>query len=202
MRSAKHVVILLLIIGACLQSVEAFSANNRKDRSRPILASNSFALLSAIKDGIQILPAPNNKGMGAFAAVRKLSGTRLGEYFGERLTRQQVESRYWSRTKKAMNKHDRKWRNSRKRRRQGITGDYLFDMGGNVFIDGEDGDVSSWCRFANHASPHDENACNVEVCRSTNAKDEDTLYLWALRDIEVGEELCYDYGEDYWEEGA
>ena len=92
--------------------------------------------------------------MGAFSTVAIVKGATLGEYTGEVLTRKEVEARYWGLRKE--NKHDRKWRKSRVRRNQGISGDYLFDMGNDgpgkdIFIDGEDADVSSWCRFANHA---------------------------------------------------
>ena len=187
--------------------------------TRPIIPNDSFANLSALTDGIDISPAPNGKGMGTFASVAIIKGDILGEYFGEILTRKQVEGRYWK--TRSENKHDRKWRNSRKRRNQGISGDYLFDMGDDFFIDGEDADVSSWCRFANHADPGSD--CNVEVRArvGTSTADNDItdaditdttlpnkyddgdkhtrLYMIALVDIEKGVELQYDYGEEYWD---
>mmetsp|Transcript_17518 Transcript_17518/g.27750 ORF Transcript_17518/g.27750 Transcript_17518/m.27750 type:complete len:254 (-) Transcript_17518:270-1031(-) len=197
---------------------------------RPIIPSDSFAHLSALKDRIQILPTLDGKGMGAFTTVPIVEGAVLGEYFGESLTRREVEARYWGIRKES--KHDRKWRTSRKRRNQGMSGDYLFDMGSDVFIDGEDADVSSWCRFANHASLNDEpGACNVEarslthdcggvdgqgfeeksvvVDKKDGLKDEVVvgenrqarLFFFALRDIDIGEEICYDYGLEYWEDG-
>ena len=117
-----------------------------------------------------------------------------------------MEARYWGTRKE--NRHDRKWRNSRRRRNQGITGDYLFDMGDGSFIDGEDADVSSWCRFANHADENDDDgdagavgACNTETRRRLSWVGDEAqvrLFLVALQDIEAGAEICYDYGEEYW----
>ena len=162
----------------------------------------------------------DGKGMGAYSTVPITKGTTLGEYTGEILSRRDVEARYWGTRKQT--KSDRKWRNSRRRRNQGLSGDYLFDMGNDIFIDGEDADVSSWCRFANHAtedvfdatsSNNDddddnavmvvEGACNVEVRRRLGWENEDNeaelrLFLVAIRDIDAGVEICYDYGEEYW----
>lgn len=132
----------------------------------------------------------------------------------------QVQARYWNlRNKKPA---DRRWIKSRKKRQQGITGDYLFDLGmDDTFLDGEDADVSGWCRFMNHAKESSK-ACNVETkycvreCGSEDS-DEDRMAneglgsadetdatrprLWfvATRDIESGEELSYDYGDSYWD---
>lgn len=150
--------------------------------------------------------------MGAFSTVAIVKGATLGEYTGEVLTRKEVEARYWGLRKE--NKHDRKWRKSRVRRNQGISGDYLFDMGNDgpgkdIFIDGEDADVSSWCRFANHAKEElndngevNDGACNVEMHRRLSWDQDEVqqlgLFMVALRDIEPGTEMCYDYGGEYW----
>ena len=190
--------------------------NNHK---RPSIPSNSFAHQSSIKDGFTIRQASDDKGMGAFATIAISKGDTLGEYTGELLTRRDVEARYWGLRK--TNKHDRKWKNSRRRRNQGVSGDYLFDMGNDNFIDGEDADVSSWCRFANHAADPNDNTsdngednddddddellpfgdCNAEA-RARLSWDEDEnqvrrLFLVALRDIEPLEEICYDYGGEF-----
>ena len=59
-----------------------------------------------------------------------------------------------------------------------------------VYIDAEDADRSTWCRYINSASSH-SHECNLclrtdgYLCRA---------FLEATRDIEVGEELCFDYG--------
>jgi len=169
---------------------------------RPTVSPNSYAHVTAIKDSIQILPASDGKGMGAFAAIAFLNGEWIGEYTGEHMNCKEVEARYWE--KRKPNRHDRKWRNSRKRRDQGLSGDYLFALDDGLYIDGEDADVSSWCRFANHASPSQQ--CNTEtwsVSRGEDGMELERPQLWfkALRDIDVGEEICYDYGIAYWEGG-
>jgi len=211
------IAIIINIIGIQLQRINAFCENNI---IRPIIPSNSYAHQTSIKDGFAIRQASNDKGMGAFATVAISKGETLGEYTGEILTRREVEARYWNLQKQ--NKHDRKWKNSRKRRKQGITGDYLFDMGNDIYIDGEDADVSSWCRFCNHATdPNDYSSnndkesddegddellpfvdCNAEARMRLSWDDEENqvrrLYLVALRDIEPLEEICYDYGGEYW----
>ena len=91
--------------------------------------------------------------MGAFSTVAIEKGTTLGEYTGEVLSRRDVEARYWGTRKE--NRHDRKWRKSRGRRNQGISGDYLFDMGNNLFIDGEDADDDDQPDKQYHHSHHD-----------------------------------------------
>jgi hypothetical protein len=83
----------------------------------------------------------HNEGLGAFALAPILNGTNAGTYEGELLTRSQAEARYWSTRKCEVD--DRRWIESRKQRNQGISGDYLFDMGNDLYIDGEDADKSS-----------------------------------------------------------
>lgn len=57
-------------------------------------------------------------------------------------------------------------------------------------IDGE-GEGSNYTRFINHSD--EPNAFLVVSSRWKTARFE------ALRDIEPGEEIFFDYGEDYWE---
>ena len=67
-----------------------------------------------------------------------------------------------------------------------------------LYVDAEDGTRSNWCRFINHAP---EPECNLR-CRSLAADMHGNPRIWfvALRDIEAGEELLYDYGDNYWGE--
>jgi hypothetical protein len=117
---------------------------------------------SARDAGISIQKTMTN-GFEAFATSLIPSGTRIGAYVGEFLTRSQVEARYWNTPK--CKPADRRWLQSRNVRNQGRTVDYLFDMGDNIdniFMDTEDTDISSWCRFMNHAA-EDCDECNVET---------------------------------------
>jgi hypothetical protein len=225
---------------------------------RPVLSEDCHSILDAHKNNIQIQDT-KSKGMGAFflpgggrgrgrgptagnadasssTTVTMIhAGDFIGEYTGEILRRRQVEARYWD-TRNCQTA-DRRWKKSRRERQQGISGDYLFDMGNDLFLDAEDSDISSWCRFINHAPENimgtdaKGNAvvigtnpdCNVEsrssATRSTrplmaaleekglqpkaNHDENETVAmprLWfvARRDIVSGEELLYDYGDDYW----
>jgi SET domain-containing protein len=132
----------------------------------------------------------------------------VGEYIGEVLEVEQVKSRYWNTietitttTTKTNAIEDREeWIHSRIHRNQGLSGDYLFDVGDDLYIDGEDTDVSNWCRFINHA---EGDACNLETRCSRqiwNGNEMVPPRLWfvARRDIAPGEELLFDYGDRYW----
>lgn len=168
---------------------------------RPFLPLTSFAHCSAVTSGIVINDDTNGKGLGAFADTPILSGAWIGEYEGEILTRDEVEARYWS--KRKLQTADRRWIKSRKMRSQGISGDYLFDMGDELYIDGEDADLSSWCRFMNHGTA-ETMECNTETRCTRQFWDgekivEPRLWFVATRNIERGEELLYDYGDSYWD---
>ena len=180
----------------CFFVVEALS-----NPTRPNLELNGLAYQSAVSAGIRI-DKSEGKGFGAFSTIPIVQGEWIGDYEGEMLTAQEVKARYWNLGKPK--KADRRWKKSRKRRGQGISGDYLFDLGDDIYVDAEDIDASGWCRFMNHAHETKEE-CNVEPASSrmySNGEDVILPRLWfiAKRDIEAGEELLYDYGDDYWEE--
>lgn len=68
-----------------------------------------------------------------------------------------------------------------------------------IYIDAEDEYHGTWTRFLNHASPPYNNVNPKSVPESYDG--EPRVWFMANRDIDVGEELCFDYGEDYWLEG-
>lgn len=192
--------LLLLLLAAPFAASLAAVNQPEHQQQRPVLSTASFAFESARANGIDILETKDGKGLGAFAATAILSGAWVGEYAGEILTRDQVEARYWE--KRKPKSEDRRWKKSRIQRNQGLSGDYLFDMYDDLYIDGEDADVSTWCRFMNHA-PEESKECNVETRSTQQIWDGEKIVqprLWyvALRDIQRGEEICYDYGEEYW----
>jgi SET domain-containing protein len=196
----------VLYFTSLLPLASSLAIGNNSHNQRPVLSLSSFAYRSADGAGNIRIGDTKNKGLGAFALAPILSGTKVGEYEGEILTRLQVEARYWSLRKLKVD--DRRWIKSRKQRNQGISGDYLFDMDDGLYIDGEDADKSSWCRFMNHAADSGStSSCNVETrCTRQVMWDEGEMKvvqprLWfvAMRDIESGEELSYDYGDSYWD---
>lgn len=66
-------------------------------------------------------------------------------------------------------------------------GKYLFELNDRYTIDGSSRD--NIARYINHSC---EPNCYAEI----NAA-ETRVFIFAQRNIEVGEELSYDYGEDY-----
>lgn len=165
-------------------------------QGRPLLSTDSHALLDAALNGI-VIRSTRTKGLGAFVGdgASYKCGDWIGEYTGELLTRTEMETRYWNERK--YKTVDRRWKRSRIKRKQGTSGDYVFDMDDDLFLDAEDADISGWCRFMNHASEvTDDDLCNVETRFSRlslgeqhGEKTEPMLWFIARRDIESGEEV-------------
>jgi len=68
-------------------------------------------------------------------------------------------------------------------------GKYLFELNSKKTIDGKTRE--NLARYINHScSPN----CESEI-------DGHRVFIWSLKeDIKEGEELCYDYGEEYFDE--
>ena len=63
-----------------------------------------------------------------------------------------------------------------------------------AYIDGEDPNLSSWCRYLNHCK-RGERGCNCEP--KSDAGLQGLVWFVARREIKAGEELCFDYGSSY-----
>jgi hypothetical protein len=170
-----------------IELVVAFSASTKL-----INVPENFSYESANEAGIKVRIASTAKGLGAFATSHIPLGTLLGEYRGETLTPDEVKARFWG--KRKPDSHDEAWINSREKRGQDTTGNYLLELPHGGFVDAEDQDVSTWCRFMNHA---DENSCNVMPFMQSEigGKFHTWPRMYAIHDIEIGQELCWDYGE-------
>ena len=61
-----------------------------------------------------------------------------------------------------------------------------------ICIDGEDPNLSSWCRYFNHA-PLEEEGQPIGACNMISKRDARRQLIWfeARRDVHVGEELCF-----------
>lgn len=70
---------------------------------------------------------------------------------------------------------------------QEIGGRYLFEIGNGNTIEGSPRE--NIARYANHSCDP-----NAEVRLRGNHVE-----IWSTRRIEAGEEITYDYGEEYWE---
>lgn len=67
-------------------------------------------------------------------------------------------------------------------------GKYLFETSANRYIDGKA--RSNKARYINHSCKPN---CEIEILRGR-------VLVFAARDIDDGEELSYDYGEEYFDE--
>ena len=180
-------------------------AVNRQNRAkniaisdaRPVLSSACLAHTSAVISGIDIHEASESKGLGAFATAPIKRGTYLGEYSGESMTLNEVRARFWG--KRDPDAADLAWAASRRKRNQGMSGNYIFELKDGTFICAEDGEQSTWTRFMNHVGS-DYPACNVKPFMQTERNGDVHRYprFYAIRDIEAGEELQYDYGDQFY----
>ena len=102
-------------------------------------------------------------GVGAFATQRIKKGTRIIEYTGERISNAEADRRY---DEDKMKSHHT----------------FLFTLTSRTVVDAAVGGNES--RFINHSC-----APNCEAV----IEDGKRIYIEALRDIPVGEELVYDY---------
>ena len=160
-------------------------------------------MTSAVEDGVAIRDT-GKYGLGAYAARSIQEGAIPCDYEGEILEPRDVSARYNQVATKTFG--DYAWLFKRKANNVGVTGDYLFaisdalDAEPGIFVDAEDPWRSNWARFINHC-PETDRECNLR-CRSLASDMNGKPRVWfvATRDIEVGEELLYDYGDDYWGE--
>ena len=180
---------------------ETFSPSSRSSTTtakphigiRPELSKETHAHSSAADAGINIKIASTEKGLGAFATSKIPMGTHVGNYDGELLTIDEVKARFWG--KRQCDEDDQSWADSRKERGQAITGNYLLELPNKLFVDAEDADKSGWCRFMNHAEEGEEEN-NVKAFMQSKIGGEEHTFprMYTIEDIEIGEELCWDYG--------
>lgn len=115
-------------------------------------------------------------GRGLFAKRRIPQGTPVIEYVGEKIDKEESDRRGWARIAYA--------------KKTGDAAVYIFTLNDDFDIDGN----VPWnaARLINHSC--DPN-CEAYI-------DDDAIWIGALRDIEKGEELFYNYGFDLesWEE--
>lgn len=197
----RMLVLVCFLVAASLPLSATLSLPKKSNGPRLVTTSFGTHSYDSARDAGISIQMTMSKGLGAFATTLIPAGTRIGAYVGEFLTRSQVEARYWNIRK--CKPADRRWLRSRTMRNQGRSGDYLFDMGDDVFMDAGDTDISSWCRFMNHAT-QDCDECNVETDWTKQVKEgkrvvqQPSLWFVSIKDIQIGEELSYDYGDCYW----
>jgi len=148
---------------------------------------------------LRLLSIPG-KGLGIIAAVPIPMNTVVGDYVGEILTAEEKDRRYLESESHLRSPIDDAWAQSRTDRGQSVTGSYLYGIvvpnGPALYMDAEDEYESLWTRFVNHAPPPVANIRPKSIHESWNGKPR--VWFLSNRDIAVGEELCFDYGDDYW----
>ena len=93
------------------------------------------------------------------------------------------------------------WFKARQDKKVSTTGEYLFAISSSlgaepdIFIDAEDPWRSNWCRFINHSSDANLRVKSLAYSGYTQGP---RVWFVSTRPIEAGEELCFDYGEEYW----
>lgn len=160
---------------------------------------------------VRIMPCAANpdKGLGAFAEKKLSAGLELGEYRGEVLTMAEYFFRYEGASGYEEANRRAQWMQDRTARGIGISGQYVLMAGTSattgkaLLLDAEDVGFASWTRFINHS----ERDPNLEMLLPTEPIEEleddkegatvtPLVRLLARRDIEPGEELTFNYGED------
>lgn len=113
-------------------------------------------------------------GKGVYAACDIIEDTEVIEYVGEPIDKEESERRAWLQMEKAET--------------DGDAAVYIFTLNDDWDLDGS----VEWntARLINHSC---EPNC---VAYTEEGEDEDRIVIYALRDIEKGEELSFDYGFD------
>ena len=125
---------------------------------------------------VEIKDAGGRKGRGAFALKHVRKGTICGRYAGQIVTMSELSRNF-------------------AQREGGVTANgYIFELDNFRYIDASeivDESQVNWTRRINHSS-------SPNLLVETNALL-DLVWFEAKRDIVAGEELCFDYGNRYWE---
>ena len=118
---------------------------------------------------VVVRPAGEGKGAGVFAARFIANGELIGRYEGIMRSNRTYQ-----------------WAHA-----AGLTsGAYAFQLSSGSWVDGEDASRSSWTRYINHAYGSDANVAPY-------GRGRPFIYFESIRDIEEGEELLFDYGDQY-----
>ena len=189
-------------------------AQNLQTQTQQTSASQAIQMNTPARESLpdnMHLEAMPGKGLGVITDVPIAKGALVGDYKGEVMTLEEKDRRYLDSLSHLRTEEDREWLQSRLDRGQTATGTYLYGIAipdprhgvgkpkGHIFVDAEDEYCSLWTRFINHASPPNDNLKpqSLHVGWDGNPR----VWFTAKRDIKAGEELTFNYGEDYWLEG-
>ena len=123
-----------------------------------------------------------NAGMGLFAGTNIAKSTYLFDYEGEILTEDEYFDKYPNGDGRYV--------------AQVNTGIWsLLGIAEPLYIDAMDPKLSNLARFMNSSG----NNANVYWKKQAFGTQAGTMHFYTIRDIQKGEELLFDYGDNYWE---
>ena len=146
------------------------------------LLSSYYANQSAIDKKWVVVGDAGFKGLGLFSCRPIPNGCFIGSYEGEVLTHRQYRARY--------------------PKGESV---YVFLVGDDRqrrekrYIDAADESKSNLARYMNHdaISPNVDYLIETVLCRSRAKVIDYKVLLYSIRDINIGEELVFDYGSQY-----
>lgn len=161
----------------CSQRVMASKSKKKKKKKHSLKALSNKELAALKKRGeskwVEVRGSVIH-GRGVYAACDIPVETQVVEYVGEKIDKEESETRAWAQIAKADT--------------DGDAAVYIFTLNEKWDLDGSvDWNVA---RLINHS-------CEPN-CEAYTEESElgDRIFIYALRDIEAGEELSFDYGFD------
>lgn len=149
-----------------------------------------LAAHSPLSDTDFNVAATADRGSGLFVAAREglAAGTYLFDYGGELIEQNEYDERYHKPLPGQGG--------------GGKSADYAVGIArpddSSAYVDAADPAKSNLARYMNHAEEGDEPG-SANCAAWTLWEPSPRVLLFAARDIEEGEELLWDYGEQYWE---
>ena len=187
---------VLLVVSPSVRAVSSMSLQRLTPDVDPktYLAANGF---------VRIGPAAG-KGLGAFANYALFPYYEIGRYEGIVLRGEdELHARYGKNRGEVPDEHlewHREWKVECERRGVGTSGAYVVAAGTcpmtgkKVFVDAEDEETASWCRYLNHSQKRP----NLSMGTMVRPDGKPVVRFVVEREIKPGDELLFNYGENYW----
>ena len=139
----------------------------------PLLCLEGDALSQGL---VEVRDTGTPKGHGVFAIRNLESNTWVGDYLGEVLTQRQYLRRY-----------------------PNEDASYVLGANEDYNVDARDPHRSSYLRYLNHSPAEPDGSANVffDVVKVKKQREKQ-IKFYTGRAVAAGEELCFDYGKEYW----
>jgi hypothetical protein len=176
-----------------------YSSHDTSSESSESIIPKITPARQSLPDHLRLEEIPG-KGFGIITKVFIPKYTVVGDYKGEVMTAEEKDRRYLDSYSHLRQPIDEEWKQARIDTGQTITGSYLFGVAvpnkSDIYVDAEDEYYSLWTRFLNHAPLPFSNVNPKSLHEGIDGKPR--VWFVSIRDIEIGEEICFDYGDDYW----